>query len=271
MGFGRVVLRHAPMSQLFLVGCLAMGCAQSDSAPPATGAGAGGTTVGGGSGGDSRGLGGSGGVTAGSGGAASGGAGGAQTIGDAGTGGASSTDAGDSSDAAPLQECTTPSIDRLQLWVATMGEGNMMPSGGNILVKDGDHYVGKIVFVGSGWHVVPVYASNDASGQVDLSKSAGFTLTYSATSDFYIQLRPGNHWGGDQQFGAKVPSTAGVTQSAFIALTESAWGRIPGLSAPAQTFAATVNNVRGLVMVGNVANTIVFSGLRFDNYIPVCR
>ncbi|HEX3697633.1 MAG TPA: hypothetical protein VH374_19835 [Polyangia bacterium] len=263
------------MNRLLLLGCLVMGCAQSVSAPPAMGAGTGGTTVGG-SGGDNSGSGGSGGATTGS-----GGAGGAQPVDDAGSGGGgSSTDAGGtapdtgvggSSDAAPLQECTMPSIDRLELWVATMGEGNMMPSGGNILVKEGDHYVGKIVFVGNGWHVVPVYASNDANGQVDLSRSAGFTLTYSATSDFYIQLRPGNHWGGDQQFGAKVPSTGGATQSQFIALTAATWGRIPGLSAPAQTFAATVNNVRGLVMVGDTANTIVFSGLRFDNYIPDCR
>ncbi|HET6279868.1 MAG TPA: hypothetical protein VFH73_02850, partial [Polyangia bacterium] len=176
-------------------------------------------------------------------------------------------------DAPPLMECTTPSIDRIQVWVASMGEGDMVPAGGTILVPEGGRTVGKIEFRGNGWHVVPVYPTNtQGAGQFDLSQSAGFTLTYSATSDFYAQMRPANHFGGGTQWGTKIPGTAGATQSFFVALSKANWGAIPGLSAvPPWTFEEAVAQVRAFVFVGNTPNKITFYGLRFDGYVPMCR
>ena len=276
----------APLALLLGGALLGTGCSASET-PPTTGSG--GTVAPGGSGGGAP-VGGSGG--SGSGGQGSGGAAGAGTggagggSGGSGSGGADASAGGDASDgsspgldgpglgdAPRLMECTMPSIDRVQVWVAAMGEGNMAPAGGSILVREGDHYVGKIELFGSDWHVVPVYPTNtQGAGMVDLSMSAGFNLTYSATSDFYVQMRPSNHFGGGTQWGSKIPSTMGATQTKFIALTRASWGAIPGLSpVPSWTFEESLAQVRAFVFVGNMPNKITFYGLRFDNFVPMCR
>jgi hypothetical protein len=176
-------------------------------------------------------------------------------------------------DAAKLQECTMPSIDRIQSWNATMGEGDMVPSGGSLLVKEGDHYVAKVTLNGNDWHVLPVYLSNAAGGgMVDLSTSTGFTLTYSTTADLWIQMRPANHWNGGVQWVTKIPSSGGVMQSRFFSLDTASWSYLSQLGGkPSWPYEEARAQVRGFVIVGNQPNTVVFAGLRFDGYVPACR
>jgi hypothetical protein len=214
---------------------------------------------------------------AGSSGGTTGAAGGGATA-DGGSGdGRDATTVGDAptspADAGKLQECTSPSIDRIQSWNATMGEGDMTPSGGSLLVKEGDHYVAKVVLHGTGWHVLPVYLSNAAGGgMVDLSTSTGFTLTYSTTADLWIQMRPSNHWNGGVQWVTKVPASGGALVSRFFPLAKESWTYLNQLGGmPSWPYEEARAQVRGFVIVGNQPNTVLFTGLRFDGYVPVCR
>jgi hypothetical protein len=176
-------------------------------------------------------------------------------------------------DAGKLQECTAPSIDRLTSWNATMGEGDMTPSGGSLLVKEGDHYVAKVTLIGTGWHVLPVYLTNTGGGgMVDLTSSAGFTLTYNTTADLWIQMRPANHWDGGVQWVTKVPSTGGVLQSRYFSLAADSWSFLSQLGGmPSWPYGEARAQVRAFVFVGNMPNTVELTGLRFDNYVPACR
>jgi hypothetical protein len=186
---------------------------------------------------------------------------------------APTADAPAGGDATKLQECTMPSIDRIQSWNATQGEGDMVPSGGSLLVKEGDHYVAKVTLNGTGWHVLPVYLSNAAGGgMVDLSTSSGFTLTYSTTADLWIQMRPANHWNGGVQWVTKIPSSGGVMQSRFFSLAKDSWSFLQQLGGmPSWPYEEARAQVRGFVIVGNMPNSVVFAGLRFDGYVPACR
>jgi hypothetical protein len=170
-----------------------------------------------------------------------------------------------------LTECTTaPSVDRLEKWLAS-GEGTTVPATGSILVKDGTRYVAKVDFVNAEWHVVPVWMANKFDGgDVDLSKSTSITLTYSATADLYVQLRPGFAWSGGDKYLTKIPSTGGQVQTKVIPLAAASWTTLPELGAPAYPFADAVKQTRGLVFVGKTANKIAFYGLRTDGYVPPC-
>jgi hypothetical protein len=215
---------------------------------------------------------GSGGGTATAGGAGGSTGGGAGSGIDAGSGG-STADAGrvdsGSSDAGfpPITECAKPSVDRLEQWEAS-GEGTTVPATGNTLVKEGDHYVSKIQFVNMQWHVVPVYLGNTFNAQADLSKSSGFLLTYSSTSDMYAQLRPASHWDGGDQYATPIPSTGGVTKSQFFSFAPDKWKSVFG--PPAYGFDVALKEARAFVFVGQFPNTVVFSGLRVDGYVPPC-
>jgi hypothetical protein len=64
----------------------------------------------------------------------------------------------------------------------------------------------------------------------------------------------------------------GVMQTRFIAFTKDSWGAIPGLSSvPPWPFEESRGQVRAFVFVGNKPNKITFYGLRFDNFVPMCR
>ena len=78
----------------------------------------------------------------------------------------------------PLRECATPSIDRLQQWLAT-GEGTTVPATGSLLVpaRRGPGYAAEVAFRNAEWHVVVVWLANLFEAQADLSRSAGFWLT----------------------------------------------------------------------------------------------
>ncbi len=182
-------------------------------------------------------------------------------------------DVGDGVDASvptPLTECPgSPSIDRLQQWLAS-GEGVTIPATGSMLVPEGDHYVARIEFVGSDWHVAVVWLGNQFEASVDLSGSSGFSLTYAATDDFYVQLRPAAHWSGGDKYVALLPSTDGAVQTRTIAFDPSAWTTLPELGVPSYPFAEAVADARGLVFVGRTPNALEFRGLRVDGYEPPC-
>ena len=168
-------------------------------------------------------------------------------------------------------ECASPSIDRLQQWLAS-GEGATVPATGSMLVptRGGRDYAARIEFVGAEWHVAVVWLGNEFEAQADLSRSAGFRLTYSATDDLYVQLRPASVWSGGAQWATRIPSTHGRTVTRFFSLRPQAWSFVPELGEPAHPFATAVGEARGLVFVGQTPNKIEFRGLRIDRYTPPC-
>jgi len=161
------------------------------------------------------------------------------------------------------RECATPSIDRLQQWLAS-GEGTTIPATGSMLVPARQGYAAKIEFVGAEWHVAVVWLGNEFEAQADLTRSAGFRLTYSATDDLWVQLRPASHWSGGAQWATAVPSTGGRMVTRFFSFREREWGAVPELGAPAHTFASALSEARGFVFVGKTANKIEFRGLRIQ-------
>ncbi|HET6284607.1 MAG TPA: hypothetical protein VFH73_26865 [Polyangia bacterium] len=173
---------------------------------------------------------------------------------------------------APLQECTTPSLDRLQQWVV----GNEMgvvtaPAQGNILAREANGYIGKVTFVGNGWHVVAVWIANMFSSDVDLTNAGGVTVTYTSTAPLWVQMRPASRYSGGNHFLVALPSTGGQLQAKYIPFSAAAWTWLPRLGMPGLQFTDAIKEVRALVFVGDVANQVVFYGLRFDNFVPVCR
>lgn len=194
-------------------------------------------------------------------GAASAGAGGASPAG--GSGGS-----GGAGELAPLEECQgKASLDRLTSWQAS-GEGLTVPATGSILVQEGEGYVGKVQFVGAEWHVIPVLLANQFGETVDLSTSAGITLTYSATAELHVQLRSESHWSGGNQYATSIPSTGGQKETVHLSFAPGDWASLFG--APALSYADTLKEGMGLVFVGNSENTIVFYGLRVDGHSPPC-
>lgn len=198
-------------------GLLCLTACQSDAEPAAP------NTVGSGSGGAAGSLLGVAGATATAGSAgrgggsvpagASAGGGAAAQAGQAGSSTGGGAGSGGSGELPALEECASqPSIDRLTSWSAT-NEGTMVPANGSILVKEGADYVGKVQFVGAGWHVVPVLIANEFDVTADLSKASGITLTYSATSELHVQLRSKSHWSGGSQYATTIPSTGGKKET----------------------------------------------------------
>jgi hypothetical protein len=178
------------------------------------------------------------------------------------------TPAADASPAAPC-ECATPSIDRLQQWLAS-GEGTTVPATGNLLVQEGNRYTAKIDFLNAEWHVAVVWLGNQFEAQADLSRSAGFWLTYRATDDLYVQLRPASHWSGGDKWLTLVPSTHGRLVTRFFSFRPRAWTSLPELGTPSYSFASALTEARGLVFVGKTPNRLEFRGLRIDGYRPPC-
>ena len=116
----------------------------------------------------------------------------------------------------PGCECSTPSIDRLQQWLAS-GEGATEPATGSILVPRGRHdYTAKIKFLANDWHVMVLWLGNKFEAQADLARSKGFWMTYRATDDLWVQLRPASHWSGGDKWATKIPSTGGKLRTKFF-------------------------------------------------------
>jgi hypothetical protein len=173
--------------------------------------------------------------------------------------------------AGPRGECATPSINRYQQWLAS-GEGTTVPATGSMLVPVRGHarYAARISFVNAEWHVAVLWLANQFEAQADLSRSAGFLLTYSATDDLYVQLRPASHWSGGAQWATLIPSTRGRTVTRFFSLRPQAWTFVPELGEPAHSFETARSGARGFVFVGKTANQLEFRGLRIDRYTPPC-
>jgi hypothetical protein len=173
-------------------------------------------------------------------------------------------------DASPRCECATPSIDRYQQWLAS-GEGTTVPATGSLLVREGGRYAAEVTFLNAEWHVAVLWLGNQFEAQADLTNSAGFRLTYSATDDLYVQLRPASHWSGGDKWLTLVPSTHGKVVTKFFSFAPRAWTSLPELGMPTYSFASALTEARGLVFVGKTPNKLDFRGLRVDGYQPPCR
>jgi hypothetical protein len=171
--------------------------------------------------------------------------------------------------ARPGGECATPSIDRLQQWLAS-GEGTTVPATGSLLVPSGRRYTARVTFLNAEWHVAVVWLGNRFEAQADLSRSAGFLLTYRATEDLYVQLRPASHWSGGDKWLTRVPSTGGRLVTRFFSFSPRKWTSLPELGTPPYSFASALKEARGLVFVGKTPNELEFRGLRVDGYRPPC-
>ena len=167
------------------------------------------------------------------------------------------------------RECATPSIDRLQQWLAS-GEGTTVPATGSLLVPVHRGYAAKVTFLNDEWHVVVVWLGNQFEAQADLTASRGFWLTYSATEDLYVQLRPAFHWSGGAQWLTPVPATNGRMVTRFFSFAPQLWTSLPELGAPAHPYESALAEARGFVFVGKTANELDFRGLRIDGYVPPC-
>ncbi len=167
-------------------------------------------------------------------------------------------------------ECKTPSIDRLQQWIAS-GEGATEPATGSILVPRNRHdYAAKIKFLADDWAVMVVWLGNKFEAQADLTKSRGFWMTYRATNDLYVQLRPASHWSGGDKWVTRIPSTGGKLVRKFFSFNPDRWTSLPELGTPAYPLAEALDDARGLVFVGKTKNDLEFQGLKIDGYRPPC-
>ncbi|WP_406601471.1 hypothetical protein [Lentzea miocenica] len=167
-------------------------------------------------------------------------------------------------------ECGTPSIDRLQQWIAS-GEGATEPATGSILVPRNRHdHTAKIKFLADDWAVMVVWLGNKFEAQADLSKSHGFWMTYRATNDLHVQLRPASHWSGGDKWVTKIPSTQGKLVRKFFSFNPDKWTTLPELGKPAYPLAEALDDARGLVFVGKTKNDLEFQGLKIDGYRPPC-
>ena len=168
------------------------------------------------------------------------------------------------------RECATPSIDRYQQWIAS-GEGATVPATGSLLVRERHGYAAKVRFLDDEWHVVVLWLGNQFEAQADLSDSSGFWLTYSATDDLYVQLRPASDWSGGDKWLTPVPATGGRMVHRFFRFSPDRWTWLPELGRPTHPFGSALGEARGLVFVGKTPNALDFRSLRVNGYRPPCR
>lgn len=172
-------------------------------------------------------------------------------------------------DAGPITECTEASLDRFQTWRA---HANVASGGGpNLLVKRGERYVARMRFPGGVWSEVVVDIANASNVPVDLSASAGFSITYSATANLWMQLRGSVQPHGGDQHVVLLPATGGGVETRTYAFSPDAWTFQPNLGKPTVALAAVLKSALFFDIVGNTANTVEISGLRLAGYSPPCR
>ena len=266
------------------------GSSGSTGGTTATGGSAGGAS--GSTGGGNGSTGGSSGSTGGVGGSGSGGSGGGGGSGGAGGSAGGSSGAGGSSDGGradgppgdttgamvdmggpsdpPLTPCPKPSVDHLESWRAH--GGSLRPAaGGTILTQDAGKTIARVEFLpGSEYHEIVVPVVNDQTKKVDLTSSAGFTITYSAVADLHVQLRPLSYAHGGAQWTAKLPATGGMTRELFVPFVQGTWGNL--LGPPPFPFSQALRDANFFDFVGppGTANTFIVRGLRFDKHVPPC-
>jgi hypothetical protein len=173
--------------------------------------------------------------------------------------------------AGPLTECSPgPSLGRLQLWRA---HGNTVPGPqSNLLVKEGDRHVATVRFTAPAppsWSEAVLYLTNVAEAARDLRTSSGFTITYSATADLWIQLRGTVKRDGGDQHVAALPATGGAVSKRSIRFAPEDWTFLSRLGKPNHAFADAVRTAVLFNFVGQT-NEVTVHDLRFDNYVPAC-
>jgi hypothetical protein len=119
--------------------------------------------------------------------------------------------------------------------------------------------------------VLEILIANAYEAQADFSASKGFTLTYSATADMWMQLRPASKYSGGDKWVTKIPSTGGQLKSAFFDFMPASWTTVAELGKPSYSLAFALKEARGLLLVGKTPNVVVLTGLRIDGYTPMCR
>lgn len=171
----------------------------------------------------------------------------------------------------PIAACAKPAVDNLQQWIAWSGT-TTPPTNSNALTKEGDKNVAKITFSGCAtwcqW-VVPI--ANSLTAQVDLTKSLGFSMTYSSTGDVWAQARPASLYHGGAHWVMKIPSTGGEVQTHFFPFVPEAWIALNRLGKPTYPFPNALKDLRSLVFVTQMPAQITVRGMRFDGYTPTCR
>lgn len=203
-----------------------------------------------------------------------------------GDGGSLSMDAGSPRDAgfadagldagiSSLVECPGGSIDRLTSWSAP--EGMLETATGvrwNLLFPENGRRVARVKFLGNDWHGILVMMTNEPDAAprarqiVDARTSAGFTVTYRSTADLHLQLRAFDSWGGPNLYAATIPSSHGAVAIVQLPLVASQWHSL--FQAPVFTFEQTLEQLRGVTIVGNEPNDVDLLGLRLDGYVPSC-
>jgi len=185
-----------------------------------------------------------------------------------GTGGVSGGTGGSGGSAGTTVTCAAPNIDGFEQWLAS-GEGVTQPKTGSLLQPLAPGYVAKISFV-SDWCTAAIWLNNAFGVETDLTQSPSFELDYSATSDFYVQLRPGGaEWNGGDQYAFKIPNSNGARTQLTVPFTAAGWQSL--FAAPKLSFADTLKRASGFVVVGNTQNDLSFYGLRVAGFTPPCK
>ena len=174
----------------------------------------------------------------------------------------------------PLEACGKPSVDHLTQWLAWSG-GTKPPTGANILTQEGGKNVAKISLVAcanTNWCQLVLPITNSLGGQVDLSKSAGFSMTYSAVADLWVQMRPASRYDGGDKWLILIPATGGKVETRFFPFIPEAWFFLNRLGMPKYPFTTALKDVRSFVFVANTPNNeLVFHNFRIDGHIPACN
>ncbi len=218
--------------------------------------------------GDADGGGGAGGTPASGGQTNAGGSGGGVATGGAADSGGSPASGGSTADYPALEECAGASVDRLQKWWGT-AEGPTVPGADqSLLVSEGDHYVAHVEFQSApSWHVAPIWIGNAYAG-VDVSSSTELRITYNATSEFWLQLRPESTYSGGDKWHHALPATGGSDSTVVIPLDAASW--VEKFGTPPESVEDAKKELLAVVMIGNTNNVITVKSLRIRGYEPPC-
>jgi hypothetical protein len=138
-------------------------------------------------------------------------------------------------------------------------------------MKDGSGYVGRADYDGLDWREFVVYLMNSDNSQVDLTNSSGFWLTYSATAEFWVQLRPiPPLYNGPKKHVMRLPPTGGQMQTHFFPFSAEKWTTISAFPPPDYPLADALKAARSFDFICRTPNTVVFYGLRIDGVAPPC-
>jgi hypothetical protein len=137
-----------------------------------------------------------------------------------------------------------------------------------VLLDDSGETLASFSFTGSGWGVVAVWLFNTWGDSVDLTSSAGFSVTYSSTAEFFIAMRPAHDWSGGHHYRAAFPATGGETQTVSVSFDAENWEQPDW--AEAMEYAPDLADVQGFTITTFDPGNFEFHGLRIDGHSPPC-